>query len=172
MKSANILLNNAGLLQIADFGLARAVPEGYLCDCDDDLFMTNMVVTRWYRAPELFMGETQYGFEVDMWSVGCVILRRFANPFLTSPSSYRCIFSEMLTRRVLFMGRSDPDQLKLIFDLCGTPQPTYVRYETVLKHKEVINDNQSIDSRKVIPVTEISTPPRQRVIREDSRYHQ
>ncbi|GHJ85431.1 hypothetical protein NliqN6_1833 [Naganishia liquefaciens] len=152
LKSANILLNNAGLLQIADFGLARAVPEGYLYDCDDDLFMTNMVVTRWYRAPELFMGETQYGFEVDMWSVGC-------------------IFSEMLTRRVLFMGRSDPDQLKLIFDLCGTPQPTYVRYESVLKHKEVINDNQSVDSRKVIPVTEISNPPRQRVIREDSRYH-
>jgi serine/threonine-protein kinase BUR1 len=70
LKSANILLNNSGLLQIADFGLARAVPEGYLYGCEDDLFMTNMVVTRWYRAPELFMGETQYGFEVDMWSVG------------------------------------------------------------------------------------------------------
>jgi hypothetical protein len=84
----------------------------------------------------------------------------------------RCIFSEMFTRRVLFMGRSDPDQLKLIFDLCGTPEQTYVRYETVLKQKEVINDNQSVDNRKVIPVTEISTPPRQRVLREDSRYHQ
>ncbi|KAJ9109044.1 hypothetical protein QFC21_000370 [Naganishia friedmannii] len=150
LKSANILIDNQGLLQIADFGLARAVPSGPF-ECDDDLFMTNMVVTRWYRAPELFMGETQYGFEVDMWSVGCIL-------------------SEMWTRRVLFMGRSDPDQLKLIFDLCGTPEQDYVRFETDLRQKEVINDNQGADSRKTIPVIEMASQVRKRILRDDSRY--
>lgn len=86
--------------------------------------------------------------------------------------TYRCILSEMWTRRVLFQGRSDPDQLKVIFDSCGTPDQSYLRYDTILQHKEVINDNQGADSRKVIPVTEIATPPRKRVLRDDSRYHQ
>lgn len=87
-------------------------------------------------------------------------------------AALRCILSEMWTRRVLFQGRSDPDQLKVIFDSCGTPDQSYLRYDTVLQHKEVINDNQGADSRKVIPVTEIATPPRKRVLRDDSRYHQ
>lgn len=34
---------------------------------------TNMVVTRWYRAPELLLGETRYGPAVDMWSLGSVL---------------------------------------------------------------------------------------------------
>jgi serine/threonine-protein kinase BUR1 len=60
---------------IADFGLARpyrpVVQQG-----DEDMPRhspdenTNMVVTRWYRAPELFLGDTAYGSAVDMWSVG------------------------------------------------------------------------------------------------------
>lgn len=68
------------------------------------------------------------------------------------------------------MGRSDPDQLKLIFDLCGTPDQDYVRFETALRQKEVINDNQGADSRKTIPVIEMTSPARKRILREDSRY--
>lgn len=61
-----------------------------------------MVVTRWYRPPELLMGEVKYTEKIDIWGVGCV-------------------FGEMLKRRPILTGLSDIDQLHKIFQLCGTP---------------------------------------------------
>lgn len=61
-----------------------------------------MVVTRWYRPPELLLGERRYTFAVDMWGVACVI-------------------AEMFTRAPLFRGESEVDQCKRIFELCGNP---------------------------------------------------
>lgn len=66
MKAANLLISNNGTLKIADFGLARPFkPEG------EDY--TSKVVTRWYRPPELFLGEKKYGPAVDMWGIGYVL---------------------------------------------------------------------------------------------------
>lgn len=65
MKAANLLISNAGVLMIADFGLARSI-EAY----EKGRQYTNCVVTRWYRPPELLIGETRYHFPVDMWGVG------------------------------------------------------------------------------------------------------
>lgn len=65
MKAANLLISNEGVLMIADFGLARSI-EAYEKRRD----YTNCVVTRWYRPPELLIGETKYHFPVDMWGVG------------------------------------------------------------------------------------------------------
>lgn len=62
-----------------------------------------MVVTRWFRPPELLMGATTYNGAVDMWGVGCV-------------------FGEILKRRAILPGTSDMDQLTLIWQLCGTPR--------------------------------------------------
>ncbi|VDQ16933.1 unnamed protein product, partial [Trichobilharzia regenti] len=56
---------------------------------------TDYVATRWYRAPELLVGDTQYGTPVDIWAIGCVV-------------------AEMLTALPLWPGRSDLDQLHLI----------------------------------------------------------
>ncbi|KAG0202989.1 serine/threonine protein kinase, CMGC, CDC2/CDK sub [Mortierella sp. GBA30] len=95
MKAANLLISNNGTLKIADFGLARPFkPEG------EDY--TSKVVTRWYRPPELFLGEKKYGPAVDMWGIGCV-------------------FGEMLFGRPVLQGNSDQDQLDKIFQLCGSP---------------------------------------------------
>jgi CTD kinase subunit alpha len=71
IKGANLLLNNDGYLKIADFGLARRIH----IDRDSgeplaDFEYTNRVVTLWYRSPELLLGSTSYGFEVDLWSAG------------------------------------------------------------------------------------------------------
>ncbi|KAF8986034.1 serine/threonine protein kinase, CMGC, CDC2/CDK sub [Entomortierella lignicola] len=95
MKAANLLISNNGTLKIADFGLARPFkPEG------EDY--TSKVVTRWYRPPELFLGQKKYGPAVDMWGIGCV-------------------FGEMLFGRPVLQGNSDQDQLDKIFQLCGSP---------------------------------------------------
>lgn len=72
--------------------------------------MTEHVVTRWYRPPELMLcPDGQYDSSVDMWSVGC-------------------IFAEMLGRRALFPGKNFIHQLSLIFDVIGAPKREEVAY--------------------------------------------
>ena len=61
---------------------------------------TDYVATRWYRAPELLVGDTQYGPPVDVWAIGCV-------------------FAELLTGQALWPGKSDVDQLYLIKKTLG-----------------------------------------------------
>jgi len=96
LNPQNLLINKESLeLKLADFGLARAfgIPvRSY----------THEVVTLWYRAPDVLMGSRKYSTPVDLWSVGC-------------------IFGEMSTRRPLFPGTSDGDQLVRIFKVLGTP---------------------------------------------------
>lgn len=70
IKPANILVHR-GVVQIADFGLARlACGAQERKSAKGELMYTNEVVTRWYRAPELLLGTRSYGFGVDLWSVG------------------------------------------------------------------------------------------------------
>lgn len=95
LKTSNLLLNNRGRLKIADFGMARYVG-------DPPPKLTQLVVTLWYRSPELLLGARTYGRSVDMWSVGC-------------------IFAELLTRDPLFQGSNEVDQITKIFELCGVP---------------------------------------------------
>lgn len=126
--AANLLINHDGHLRIADFGLARGLEE-------EGKEYTNCVVTRWYRPPELLMGERRYTTAIDMWGIGSVRLisvSRFSliivyqlveplvNLYIISCVS-RCVFAEMFTRKPLLPGSSDTDQLRLIFELCGTP---------------------------------------------------
>ena len=67
-----------------------------------DLGLTEYVVTRWYRAPELLVENQSYTTAIDVWAVGC-------------------IFAEMLGRKALLPGRDYLDQLKRIIDVLGTP---------------------------------------------------
>ena len=64
IKSANILLNDNGIVQLADFGLGRRTRF-------ENVF-TYKVVTLWYRAPELLLGNKSYNHKIDVWSIGCV----------------------------------------------------------------------------------------------------
>ena len=72
IKGSNILINNAGVLKLGDFGLARFYQKRRKND------YTNRVITLWYRPPELLLGTTVYGPEVDMWSAGSVLQCRTA----------------------------------------------------------------------------------------------
>ncbi|CAB4283811.1 unnamed protein product [Prunus armeniaca] len=96
IKGSNLLIDNEGKLKLADFGLARSFCSNHEGN------LTNRVITLWYRPPELLLGATKYGPAVDIWSVGC-------------------IFAELLHGKPILQGRSEPDQLNKIFELCGSP---------------------------------------------------
>ena len=81
LKPSNLLVNSNCDLAICDFGLARGV------SADTAGQLTEYVVTRWYRAPELLCESADYDAKVDVWSVGCVL-------------------GEILGRRPLFKGNS------------------------------------------------------------------
>lgn len=75
MKASNILISNDGSLKIADFGLARICHKLQRnLTSNKSRNYTNMVVTRFYRPPELILGEKNswgdYGPEIDIWGVG------------------------------------------------------------------------------------------------------
>ncbi|KAN0060347.1 hypothetical protein ACQY0O_007676 [Thecaphora frezii] len=95
LKTSNLLMNNRGMLKVADFGLARTYGDP-LGD------MTSLVVTLWYRAPELLLGSPTYTSTIDLWSIGC-------------------IFAELLLHKPLFSGKTETEQLSLIFRLLGAP---------------------------------------------------
>ncbi|KAI0120011.1 kinase-like protein [Nemania sp. FL0031] len=106
MKAANLLISNKGILQIADFGLARhydgSVPQAGQGGGEGKREYTSLVVTRWYRPPELLLHLKRYTTAIDMWGVGCV-------------------FGEMLVGKPILAGESDGHQLDIIFDLVGSP---------------------------------------------------
>lgn len=80
LKPANILVNADCSLKICDFGLARAL--------SDPSPLTEYVVTRWYRSPEVVM-QLPYAEAVDMWSVGCVLAEMIlGTPLLKLPSMH------------------------------------------------------------------------------------
>ncbi|XP_021899737.1 cyclin-dependent kinase G-2 isoform X1 [Carica papaya] len=98
LKTSNLLLNNRGELKICDFGLARQYGSPLKP-------YTHLVVTLWYRAPELLLGAKQYSTAIDMWSLGCIM-------------------AELLSKEPLFNGKTEFDQLDKIFRTLGTPNET------------------------------------------------
>ncbi|XP_014775828.1 cyclin-dependent kinase-like 4 [Octopus bimaculoides] len=100
VKPENILVNKQGHVKLCDFGFARVLSPG------DEY--TDYVATRWYRGPELLVGDTQYGPPVDVWAIGCV-------------------FAELLTGQALWPGFSDVDQLYLIKKTLGNPHVSLPR---------------------------------------------
>lgn len=74
MKAANLLINNKGILQIADFGLARFYegprPKPGQGIGEGRRDYTGLVVTRWYRPPELLLHLKRYTTAIDVWGVG------------------------------------------------------------------------------------------------------
>lgn len=93
LKPNNLLICSDGTLKLADFGLTRFISDK----------MTPYAISRWYRPPELLIGQKHYSFKADMWSIGV-------------------IFAEMLLRVPLFAADTDFKQLELICKTLGTPK--------------------------------------------------
>lgn len=100
LKPENILINQKLELKIADMNLARK----------EDDNPTEYVVTRPYRALEVFLCSKSYNKSIDIWSVGC-------------------IFAELIGRTVLFEGIDCLDQLKRFVAILG--KPNLEHYENV-----------------------------------------
>lgn len=120
LKPSNLLINSDCLLKICDLGLARSKEA-------EDVGMTEYVVTRWYRAPELLLGSA-YGEGVDLWAAGC-------------------IFAEMLGRKPLFPGETYVHQLQLIMNVLGVPEEHSFKENPMankLKGRQLLSRTQAV----------------------------
>merc|ERR1711934_764081 len=104
LKPSILLLNANCDLKICDFGLARTNTQ----DKNRD-FMTEYVVTRWYRAPELLLSCAEYTVAIDVWSCGCIL-------------------AELLGRKPLFPGKDYVHQLNLITRVLGSPSESDLEF--------------------------------------------
>ncbi|CAL4956661.1 unnamed protein product [Urochloa decumbens] len=116
IKGSNLLLDNNGILKIADFGLAT------FFDPRHKRPMTSRVVTLWYRPPELLLGATDYGVGIDLWSAGCIL-------------------AELLYGKPIMPGRTEVEQLHKIFKLCGSPSEEYWK-KSKLPHATIFKPQQ------------------------------
>ncbi|EPQ01673.1 Cyclin-dependent kinase-like 2 [Myotis brandtii] len=99
IKPENILVSQSGVVKLCDFGFARTLAA------PGEVY-TDYVATRWYRAPELLVGDVKYGKAVDIWAIGCLV-------------------TEMLMGEPLFPGDSDIDQLYHIMTCLGNLIPRH-----------------------------------------------
>jgi cyclin-dependent kinase-like len=82
IKPENLLISESGVVKLCDFGFARKLQD------KPNYQYTDYVSTRWYRAPELLVGDAAYSTSVDVWAIGC-------------------IFAEIFNGLPLFPGQSD-----------------------------------------------------------------
>lgn len=94
--------------------------------------LTEYVVTRWYRAPEIMLACQEYTKAIDVWSVGC-------------------IFAELLARSPLFPGEDYIAQLRLITDKLGRPSDKELDFVTSERARKFM---MSLPSKKPIPLEE------------------
>uniref|UniRef100_F6HFX5 Protein kinase domain-containing protein n=1 Tax=Vitis vinifera TaxID=29760 RepID=F6HFX5_VITVI len=116
IKGSNLLIDNSGILKIADFGLASFFDPHQIQP------LTSIVVTLWYRPPELLLGATYYGTVVDLWSTGCIL-------------------AELYAGKPIMPGRTEVEQLHKIFKLCGSPSEDYWR-KSKLPHATIFKPQQ------------------------------
>jgi cell division cycle 2-like protein len=114
LKTSNLLMNNRGTIKVADFGLARRYGDPVGVGG-----MTQLVVTLWYRAPEILLGAKIYSTAVDMWSVGC-------------------IFAELMLKEPLFQAKAEIELISMIFKLLGPPtNDSWPEYSTLPLAKSI-----------------------------------
>jgi len=124
LKPSNLLLNSECLVKVADFGLARSIK---IKEDDTTPILTDYVATRWYRAPEILLGSTDYTEAVDVWSVGCII-------------------GELYLGKAIFPGLSTINQLTRIMEYTGRPSAEDI---------EVIKSNFAPTMLETMSVTEV-----------------
>ncbi|EKG01629.1 mitogen-activated protein kinase 3, putative [Trypanosoma cruzi] len=124
LKPANLVTDITCELKIIDFGLSRNVTMPYY-------ELTDYVITRWYRPPELLLENNYYTTAVDIWSVGCIM-------------------AEMYTRKPVLRGRNTLDQLRLICTHIGKPPSEMVNNPEALDKLHGLPDG-SLEVTELVP---------------------
>lgn len=105
LKPQNILVTKDGI-KLTDFSLVKKLN-------DQKEILSPFAATLWYRPPEILLGCRKYGFGVDTWGVGCII-------------------AQLFSKKPLFPGDSEIDQIFKIFKILGTPNTEMGNYLTLL----------------------------------------
>jgi mitogen-activated protein kinase 1/3 len=129
LKPSNILINEDCTVKICDFGLGRQLKfqekESELTD------LTEYVVTRYYRAPEVMLCSHKYTKSIDVWSIGCTM-------------------AELFSRRFLFQGENYLDMIKLIINKLGTPSMEDIDFITNEHAKSYMEQQMKIQHVKFV----------------------
>jgi len=158
LKPGNVLVNDDCSVKITDFGLARGMrprqrikkttaepPEEEEVKGDEVIMdeldaeaeieeeLTEYVMTRWYRAPEVMVTSRHYDYAVDIWSVGCIL-------------------AELLNRKPLFRGENYVSQLDKIFRVIGTPEE---KDYAIFTNTAALSYVQKMEKLKPIPWNEV-----------------
>lgn len=118
-------------IKICDFGLARYVDPGD----GPAQQMTEYVVTRWYRAPELLLAGDDYTSAIDMWSAGCLL-------------------AELYSRRPIFPGRDVKNQIEIICRMVGKPTAEDIKTIPNRRAREFISglpDTPRMEMSRLLP---------------------
>ena len=103
-------------IKLCDFGLCRSIDETF-----GNLELTDYVMTRWYRAPEVLFGSKKYTKGVDLWSVGCII-------------------GEMIRGRPLIAGACTMSQIQKVLEVTGNPTDEVVAsWQSPFAQKMLVN---------------------------------
>lgn len=170
LKPSNLLVNSNCDLKICDFGLARGVYDDQESMDESknpktSLLLTEYVVTRWYRAPEIMLACHEYSKPIDVWSVGC-------------------IFAELILRKPYFPGDDYIDQLTIITEKLGKLSEAELDFVTSDKAKRFM---RKLPSKAPVPLSQqfpsaspeaidllrkmLSVHPKKRISVEDALAH-
>ncbi|KAL7436965.1 hypothetical protein ACHAXM_005438 [Skeletonema potamos] len=132
LKPSNLLVNSNCDLKVCDFGLARGVlDDNQTKDHSSRPLLTEYVVTRWYRAPEIMLACHEYDKPVDIWSTGCIL-------------------AELLARKPYFPGDDYIDQLNLITAKLGKLPDKDLDFVTSEKARRFM---RKLPNNKVVPLS-------------------
>ncbi|CAD8187520.1 unnamed protein product [Paramecium octaurelia] len=139
IKPSNILATENCEICYCDFGLARQIEELEAEDNRCQNMLTEYVVTRYYRAPEVMLSSHEYSTAIDIWSLGCT-------------------FAELITKQILFKGTNYIQMIKLIFDTLGKPQDDDLQFITNSNAKKYVNSLQTKQKGTIGSVIKYSNP--------------
>jgi Serine/threonine protein kinase len=105
LKPSNLLVNSNCDLKVCDFGLARGISATHDQDLENEgnstLLLTEYVVTRWYRAPEIMLACHEYSKPIDIWSVGCIFAELLGRkPFLAGDDYIHQVSFKLMTSKL------------------------------------------------------------------------